>query len=44
VVRIRPFEAVELDVGALFPPPEPGELVGPMTVSEALAAYGAVRL
>lgn len=39
--RIRPFDAVEIDVGRLFPPPAEGELLVPMTVSEAVAAYGA---
>jgi hypothetical protein len=38
---IVPEEAVELPVGRLFPPPREGELPQPMTVSEALAAYGA---
>ncbi|HEV8267448.1 MAG TPA: Uma2 family endonuclease [Thermoanaerobaculia bacterium] len=41
-VPIRPFDAVDLDVGRLFPPPEEGEIASPMSVSEAIAAYGAV--
>ncbi|HKC25291.1 MAG TPA: Uma2 family endonuclease [Thermoanaerobaculia bacterium] len=41
VARVRPFDTVELDVGTLFPPSEPGELIAPLGVSEAVALYGA---
>ncbi len=44
LARIRPFDAVELDVGRLFPPPLEGELPKPTTVSEVLAAYEAGAL
>jgi hypothetical protein len=39
--RIRPFDAVALDVGTLFFPPRPGEQITPLGVSEAAALYGA---
>ncbi len=39
--RVAPFEEVEIEISRLFPPPLPGELVAPTTLSEALATYGA---
>jgi Uma2 family endonuclease len=40
-VRIAPFEAVEIEIGRLFPPPRPDEILEPTSLEALAAAAGA---